>query len=225
MGPVSPGAEAGATLLLLLVNQRLSNLKSPCGQTEICLSRPESKRTVRRLPPALRCVGAIGPLGHGLRQVHLAAEDGVVFHRQAQGANIAFHGAAGAQFHAAAGHHVALNLAQNQHVLGGEVGGNIGIGANRQPALREADGPLHAPIHNQVFTALHFAANHDGLADARGSILHCHGFVPSVGQNKALPELYATRPHCFNPMISRSALEVPVHRHALQLRNRRLNAR
>jgi hypothetical protein len=32
------------------------------------------------------------------------------------------------------------------------------IGPNGQPALGEVNGPLHAPIHNQVFTALHFAA-------------------------------------------------------------------
>src|ERR1039458_561207 len=138
--------------------------------------------------------GAFRSLGRALGQVHFAAEYRVILHRQPKRANIALHAAAGPQLHPAAGHHVALYMAQNQHVSGEEVRLNTGVGPDGQPALGKRHRPLHVPIHNQVFTPLYFAANHDALADARGCILHCHGFVPSMSPNKALPELYATRP-------------------------------
>ena len=65
-----------------------------------------------------------------------------------------------------------MNPAHDQNVFGGEIGGNVGIGADGQPALQEAHGTLHAPIHNQIFTALHFAANHNGLADVCGNVFN-----------------------------------------------------
>ena len=54
------------------------------------------------------------PLGDALRQVHLAAEDGIVLDSQAEGTDVAFDGAASAQLDAAAGDDIALHSAQSE---------------------------------------------------------------------------------------------------------------
>jgi hypothetical protein len=152
---VNPAAKTGEPLSGFFSNQRPSNLK--------CLERR----------------GGIGTFAHALGEIDPAAEYSVVFHSQPQRLDVSLHHAAGAQLHAAAGHHVAVNVTQDQHVFGGEVGGHIGIGADGQTAFRKVHRSFHAPIHNQILAALHFTANDYALANARWSILHCHGRIPS----------------------------------------------
>ena len=81
---------------------------------------------------------AVGSFGDGLGEVYLAAENGIIFDSQAEGANIAFNRAAGAQFHASAGCHIALHLAENEHILGGQIGFNVCAGTDGQPAVNQA---------------------------------------------------------------------------------------
>ena len=155
--------------------------------------KPPRRRLLNRAAILWR-LATIASLGGGLCQIHIAAKDGIVFDGQAEGVDVAFHHAAGAQLDAARSHQVALDLAQNQNLFGGEVGGNICAGADGQPALREEDGTLHPPIHNEVFTALDFAANHHCFADARWNIFHCHNLLPSgTAQNCSWPEILSIR--------------------------------
>src|SRR6185437_6535171 len=131
---------------------------------------------------ALKVSGRLGNAGGftggtgTLSEVHFAAEDCVVFNGEAEGADVALDRAAGTQLDAAGGHHIALHAALDKDVLGCEIGGDIGAGADGEAVFREADGAFHAAIDNEVFTALHFTVDDDGFADARGGVFHWHNF-------------------------------------------------
>ena len=60
------------------------------------------------------------------------------------------------------------------------------LGANGQPAVRKADRSFHMSIHNQVFTALQFAANDDRLADPGEAIFRCHAAISSEALIRAI---------------------------------------
>src|SRR5208337_1457255 len=124
------------------------------------------------------CLWAVEFLGSALRQVDLAAEGSIVFHRQPKGANISFYIAASAQLDATAGNKVAVDLSHNQNVLCCEVSGNACIGTDGQSALSEDNGALHSPLHDQVFASLYVATYHHGFADTRWSIFCCHDLIP-----------------------------------------------
>src|ERR1017187_438276 len=83
--PAESATAAGGPLTRFL-NQRLSNLDSPCGRTNEFLQDQHlvqsESYTCRRNP------GAIGSFGDRLRQVQFAAEKRIVFYRQAERANI-----------------------------------------------------------------------------------------------------------------------------------------
>ena len=110
-GPENPGAFSGAALPCFLSNQRPSNLKSPCDHSTRAVTAVNPERTdqpnrsgaqpYRRssVDAGQHAAAALGSLGSpcgALAQVHASAKHGIVFHRQARSANIAFHHGAGA---------------------------------------------------------------------------------------------------------------------------------
>jgi hypothetical protein len=123
------------------------------------------------------CRGGVWRLG-ALRKVDFAPKDGVVFHRESQRANIAFDRAAGPQFYAAAGDNISVNLALNQNIPSREIRSNVCSWADGEPALRQSHGSFDTPVDDQVFSALYFPANHDGLAYPSRTIFGCHGSIP-----------------------------------------------
>jgi hypothetical protein len=102
-------------------------LESPYGQ-----ARSEHLTGWKSRIPSIGCAGGrrVGRLDCGLGKINLPAEDGVVFNGEAEGADVAFHDAAGAQLNAAAGYDVAVDLAENNDVTGGQIGGYVGRGAD-----------------------------------------------------------------------------------------------
>jgi hypothetical protein len=123
------------------------------------------------------CRGGFGDLG-ALRKIYFSAEDGIVFHRESQRANIAFDGATGTQFDAASSHNVSVNLALNQNVPCCEIRSNVRTWADGESALCQSYGSFDTPVDDQVFSALYFPANHDGLAYPSRTIFGCHGSIP-----------------------------------------------
>ena len=192
-------------------NQWLSTLIPSCGRTLVREPEPAYPIACIVMLP-VRGVCAFVALGDGLRQVHLAAEDGIVFDGQAQGADIALEVAPGTQFHAAAGHHVALHMAHDQHVFGSRSAATLALGPmvsrlsarltvpSTRPSTIRSSLPFTSP---QITIVLPIRA--EALSTAMISILPWGlGYriprdVPSHRNClEALPELYAKRPCCFN---------------------------
>ena len=113
-GTADARSRCGRPALLLFVEptaQHPDSLLRPDGE---CSLPGKGCSAIFRPSEMLPLCGVCAPsdgLGGGLRQVHLAAEDGIVFDREAQRADIALEVAPGPQLHAAAGHHVALHMA------------------------------------------------------------------------------------------------------------------
>jgi len=120
---------------------------------------------------------AFGALG-ALRQIDLAAKHRIVFNREPERANVAFYGATSAQLHPTGSNDVALDVAHDEHVFRGKVCGNIRARANSQSAFAQGHSSFYAPIYNQVFSALDFAADHDGFSYPSLTIFRCHYAIP-----------------------------------------------
>jgi hypothetical protein len=116
-----------------------------------------------------------------LREVHLTAKDCVVLNRETQCVNVAFHHASSAELDPSTSHDVAVDFALDEHVTRPEVSGNACTRANRQAALGEGYGSFDTPVDHQIFPALHFSTNDDGLANSSRTIFGCHESIPSRG--------------------------------------------
>src|SRR6185437_11140754 len=86
-----------------------------------------------------------------------------------------------------AGHHVALDAALDEHISRGQIGSHAGGGTDGKPALGQVNGSFDPAVHNQIFTAFNFAADHDTSADARGTVVHCHECFPSGSPQRPSP--------------------------------------
>ena len=120
-------------------------------------------------------------LGNRLGQVHFAAKDRIVFDRQAQCANIAFHHAAGAQFHAATGHDVPWTWPRISISLAERSAATLALG----PMVNRLSDRLTVPSTrpSTIKSSLPFTSPRitTRFADARWNVLHCHNVLPSVG--------------------------------------------
>jgi hypothetical protein len=118
-------------------------------------------------------------LASPLRQVDFAADHGVVFNGEAECADVAHQLTAPAKFNTAGGGNISLDFTLDEDVAGGQIGGNIGIGADRQPVLGELDGTFNAAVDDEIFASLYLTTDHNRLTNPRSTIVNSHLRVPS----------------------------------------------
>ena len=71
-----------------------------------------------------------------------------------------------------------MNLALNQNIPSREIRSNVRTCADRESALCQSHGSFDTAVDDQVFPALYFPANHDGLTYPSRTIFGCHGSFP-----------------------------------------------
>ena len=106
-GPDEPLGGSCRAALLFLLKPSAKQPEYPSRSNRSLRARP-NRGGCSKVEGRLRRRGAIVPLDDVLRQVYSATEYRVILHREAERADIPFYVAAGAQFHTAAGNHIAF---------------------------------------------------------------------------------------------------------------------